>query len=586
MKRLFPYVLRRRGRLVWSLLFAMISSGLMLLTPYYIGRAVDLIVGAGDVDFSGVLRILALLLGMFVVSAAFQWCVTTISTSIAYAASCELRRDAFDKMNRMPVSYFDRTPHGDIMSRLTNDIDAISDGLLQGMTQLFMGILTFLGSLVLMFRLNVLVTLVILVITPAAFLVSSVIAKKVSKYFTNQSVITGELNAAAEEAITNSKLMKAYSLESSMAEQFDAVNDRLYTAGQKSQWYSSLINPTTRLINNFAYIAVGILGAILCLQGDVYLGGWKVSSGMTVGLVASFLAYASQFARPINDITSVSTQLQSAGASLKRVFEMVDLKPEHSGEPATLRVTKGAVRFQHVSFAYDPAKPLIRDLNITVPPGNIVAIVGSTGAGKTTLVNLLMRFYELDQGTIYIDGIDISTVSKDSLRTAFAMVLQDAVLFSGTIAENISYGRPDASMEEIIAAAKSAHIHKAILNLKYGYDTRIDGEECDLSAGQKQLLTIARAMLLDPKMLILDEATSSVDTLTELYIQRAFQKMMQGRTTFIIAHRLSTIENADQILVMEQGNVVEQGNHKELLTKNGFYANLYKSQFQNTGYTA
>lgn len=580
MKRIFSYVLRHKARLVFSLLFALVSSGLMLLTPYYTGRAVDYIIGQGNVDFDGVLRIILLLLAMFGVSAVFQWFVTAISTSLAYRTTCELRRDAFDKLNHMPISYFDRTPHGDLMSRLTNDIDAVSDGLLQGVTQLFMGIITFVGSLVLMLKLNLLVTLVILVITPIAFLVSSFIAKKVSRHFTSQSVITGELNAMAEELITNSKLVKSYSLETSTANQFRAINDRLYTAGQKAQWYSSLINPTTRVINNFAYIAVGILGAFLCLQGEVYIGTWRVSSLMTVGLVASFLTYASQFARPINDITSVSTQLQSAGASLKRVFYIIDLQPDEESEPGTLQVTQGNVQFEQVSFSYDKSKPLIQDLNINVPAGSVVAIVGSTGAGKTTLVNLLMRFYELDEGAIYIDGTDISTVSKESLRTAFAMVLQDAVLFSGTIADNIRYGKPQATMEQVIAAAKSAHIHKAIMHLKDGYDTRLDGEDCDLSAGQKQLLTIARAMVLNPKMLILDEATSSVDTLTELYIQRAFEKMMQGRTTFVIAHRLSTIEHADIILVMENGNVIEQGNHKELLTKQGVYANLYKSQFQ------
>lgn len=580
MKRLLPYVLRHKASLFSSLLFALISSGLTLLTPYYTGRAVDFIISKGNVDFDSVMSILFLLLAMFGVGALFQWCVSAISTKIAYRTTCELRRDAFDKLNRMPVSYFDQSPHGDIMSRLTNDIDAVSDGLLQGMTQLFMGIITFLGSLILMFSLNVLVTLVILIITPVAFLVSSYIAKKVSKYFTRQSVTTGELNAVAEEIITNTRLVKTYSLENSTEQQFREINDRLYVSGQKAQWYSSLINPTTRLINNFAYIAVGIVGAWLCLRGEVYLGGWKVSPVMTVGLVVSFLAYASQFARPINDITSVSTQLQSANASMKRVFDLIDLTPEDNCEPDRLNVTQGNVRFANVSFAYEKAKPLIQNLSIDVPAGNVVAIVGSTGAGKTTLINLLMRFYELDQGVIYIDGTDISTVTKDSLRTSFAMVLQDAVLFSGTVAENIAYGKPEATMDEIITAAKAAHIHKAVMNLKQGYSTRLDGEDFDLSAGQKQLLTIARAMLLDPKMLILDEATSSVDTLTELYIQKAFQKMMQGRTTFIIAHRLSTIEHADRILVMEHGNVIEQGNHKELLTKQGVYANLYRSQFQ------
>lgn len=580
MKRVFPYVLRHKGSLFCSLIFAFISSGIALFTPYYTGKAVDEIIGKGNVNFDGVLKILALLLVMFLVSAVFQWCVTTISTSIAYKATCEIRRDAFEKLNRMPIAYFDRTPHGDVMSRLTNDVDTVSDGLLQGMTQLFMGVITFVGSLILMFKLNLLVTLVILIITPVAFLVSSFIAKKISKYFTSQSAVTGELNALAEEMITNSKLVKAYSLEESASKRFHTINDKLYVSGQKAQWYSSLINPTTRIINNFAYIAVGVLGAYLCLKGDIYLGSWKISGGMTVGLVASFLSYASQFARPINDITSVSTQLQSASASLKRIFQIIDLEPEDSGEPGELAVQKGEVEFKNVSFSYTPQKPLIQNLNIRVPAGSVVAIVGATGAGKTTLVNLLMRFYELDKGAILVDGTDISTVQKNSLRTSFAMVLQDAVLFSGTVADNIRYGKPEATMEEVVAAAKSAHIHKAILNLRHGYDTRLDGAECDLSAGQKQLLTIARAMLLDPKMLILDEATSSVDTLTELYIQRAFQKMMKGRTTFMIAHRLSTIENADIILVMEKGDVIEQGNHKELLTKRGVYANLYKSQFQ------
>lgn len=576
-KRLIGYVFRNKISLFSSLIFAFVSSGLALLTPYFTGKAIDGIVSEGNVDFEKVSKIIMLLLAMFVISAIFQWCVTSISTTIAYKTTCEIRKDAFSKINEMPISFFDKTQTGDIMSRLTNDVDAVSDGLLQGMTQLFMGIITIVGSIVLMLKMNALITAVILIITPIAFLVSAFIAKKISKYFTDQSKITGELNSFAEEMITNSNVVKAFSFEGKNLLKFKKINNRLYSSGQKAQWYSSLINPTIRLINNFVYIVVGIMGGVLAIHGPVFIGKIQVSGIMTVGMIASFLSYASQFARPINDITGVSTQIQSASASLKRIFAIVDMTPEDNGEKEILDVKHGRVEFQNVSFSYSDDKELIKDFSFVAPPSSVVAIVGTTGAGKTTLVNLLMRFYELKSGKILIDETNIANVTKDSLRKSYAMVLQDAVLFGGTIAENISYGVENASRDDIVNAAKSAHVHKAIMSLKNGYDTVISGDNDQLSAGQKQLLTIARAMMLDPKILVLDEATSSVDTLTEIYIQRGFAKMMKGKTTFIIAHRLSTIKNADIILVMDNGNVVERGTHKELLKYGKVYSDLYSN---------
>lgn len=580
-KRIWNYMGHYRASLIFSLLFAFISSGILLITPYYTGKAVDRIIGKGNVNFKGLLQIIVLLGVLFLISALFQWLVTVISTAIAYRVTCDLRRDAYRNISRLPLRFFDTHPHGDVMSRLTNDIDAVSDGLLQGITQLFMGVITFLGSLVLMFSLNLLITLLILIITPLAFLLSAFIAKRSSKMFMAQSRVTGELNGYAEEIISGQKVVKAFSLEEDTQRSFQKVNEELYGFGQKAQWYSSLINPSTRLINNIAYISVGVVGGVLALNGPVAVGGFVLSGTVTVGLIASFLSYASQFAKPINDITSVSTQLQAALASLKRIFILIDEPPESEEPEGTpkLHVKNGEVTLQNIRFAYNPEKPLIKNLSLTVEPDKVVAIVGSTGAGKTTLVNLLMRFYDVDSGEIRIDGVPINSVTRDSLRTSFAMVLQDAVLFEGTIRENIAYGRPDATLEEVKAVAKSAHIHKAIMNLKDGYETIVGSGSSDLSQGQMQLITIARAMLMNPQMLILDEATSSVDTLTELYIQRAFTKMMKGRTCFVIAHRLSTIRNADLILVMEQGDVVEQGTHEELLQKKGVYANLCQSQF-------
>lgn len=579
MKRLLGYFKKYRLRMTLSALFAFAASFLMLVTPFVTGECIDRIIGEGNVDFEKIMNIIVLLVVMFTVSAAFQWFVSALAARITYGVTCDIRRQAFDKLGRLPLAYFDKMPYGDVMSRLTNDIDTVSEGVIQGMTQLFMGVITLVGSLVLMFSLNVLITVMIILVTPIAFLISAWIAKKISKYFTAQSRTVGELNAHAEEIITNSVLVKNYGLEKTNEEKFREINDRLYVCGQKAQWYSSLINPTTRLVNNIVYIAVGIFGSALAIQGEIFVGSFKISGVMTVGLIAAFLTYASQFARPINDITGVSTQLQGAGASLKRIYEIMDAEEEHNTEQETLNVTHGHVVFDRVSFSYDKSRKLIENLSIAVAPQSTVAIVGSTGAGKTTLVNLLMRFYELDSGRILIDGQDISKVTKASLRTSFAMVLQDAVLFHCSIKENIAYGKQDATMEEIVAAAKSAHIHKAIMNLKDGYDT-VMGETVDLSVGQKQLLTIARAMLLNPKMMILDEATSNVDTLTELYIQRSFNKMMKGKTTFAIAHRLSTIKHADMILVMDKGNVVETGTHRELLKRNGLYKTIYESQFK------
>ena len=467
----------------------------------------------------------------------------------------------------MPLKFFDGHSHGDIISRLTNDIDAVSEGLLQGITQLFSGIVTVVGSLVLMFLLDWRITLCVIVITIICIFVSKAIATNSGKMFRLQAQTIGELNGYVSETVGNLKVVKAFGYEDKSSEVFGEINARLYDCGQKAQFYSSLVNPTTRYINNLAYISVGVLGGFAALAGH-----------LSVGIISSFLIYATQFARPINDMTSILTQLQSAQAAAARIFALGEIEPETPDEDRPeLEVKNGEVMFKDVDFSYNKDKELIKDLNIAAKPGQRVAIVGPTGAGKTTIVNLLMNFYGVDKGTIFVDGQAIDSVQRDSLRKNFGMVLQDTWLFAGTVKENIAYGKEGATDEEIINAAKAASAHGFIKRLPNGYDTMITEDGGNLSSGQKQLLTIARAMLSDPKILILDEATSNVDTMTEQRIQKAFLKMMEGRTSFIIAHRLSTIREADLILVMDKGRIIEQGTHNELLAKNGFYTKLYNS---------
>ena len=567
LSRLYSYVAEHKKILALLVISALLANIFMLAAPYISGHAIDFIKGENNVDFPMVMKFIGILFAVYVLNALFTWGMTVFTNSLSNRTIEKMRRDAFEKISRLPLKFFDGHSHGDIISRLTNDIDSVSEGLLQGITQLFSGLVTVIGSLVMMFWLNWKITLCVIVITIICIFVSKFIATNSGKMFRLQAQTVGELNGYVSETVGNLKVVKAFGYEDRSNEVFGEINSRLYDCGQKAQFYSSLVNPSTRYINNLAYISVGVLGGLAALAGH-----------LSFGIISSFLIYATQFARPINDMTSILTQLQSAQAAAARIFALGDIEPETPDENRPeLDVKGGEVVFKDVDFSYDKNRELIKDLNITAKPGQRVAIVGPTGAGKTTIVNLLMNFYGVDNGAIVVDGQDIDSVTRDSLRKNFGMVLQDTWLFSGTVKENIAYGKEGATDEEIIAAAKAASADSFIKRLPDGYDTMITEDGGNLSGGQKQLLTIARAMLSDPKVLILDEATSNVDTMTEQRIQRAFLKMMEGRTSFIIAHRLSTIREADLILVMDKGRIVEQGTHKELLAKNGFYAKLYNS---------
>lgn len=567
LSKLYSYIAEHKKFLVLLIIFALLANVFMLIAPYISGLAIDGIKGENNVDFAIVLKFTAILLAVYVLNAVFTWGMTVFTNSLSNRTIEKMRKDAFGKIAKLPLKFFDTHSHGDIISRLTNDIDAVSDGLLQGITQLFSGLVTVVGSLVLMFMLSWQITLCIIVITIICIFVSKFIATNSGKMFRLQAQTVGELNGYVSETVGNMKVVKAFGYENRSADVFAEINSRLYDCGQKAQFFSSLVNPTTRYINNLAYISVGVLGGLAAYMGH-----------LSVGIISSFLIYATQFARPINDMTSILTQLQSAQAAAARIFALGDIEPETPDENRPeLHVKGGEVVFKNVDFSYDKDCELIKDLNITAKPGQRIAIVGPTGAGKTTIVNLLMNFYGVDNGAIVVDGQDIDSVTRDSLRKNFGMVLQDTWLFSGTVKENIAYGKEGATDEEIVEAAKSASAHSFIKRLPEGYDTMITEDGGNLSGGQKQLLTIARAMLSDPKVLILDEATSNVDTMTEQRIQKAFLKMMDGRTSFIIAHRLSTIREADLILVMDRGRIIEQGTHSELLARNGFYTKLYNS---------
>lgn len=567
LSKLNSYIAGNRKYLILVIISALLANIFMLVAPYISGRAIDFIKGENNVDFPMVAKFIGILFAVYVLNALFTWGMTVFTNALSNHSIEKMRKDAFGKISKLPLKFFDGHSHGDIISRLTNDIDAVSEGLLQGITQLFSGIVTVVGSLVLMFLLDWRITLCVIVITIICIFVSKAIATNSGKMFRLQAQTIGELNGYVSETVGNLKVVKAFGYEDKSSEVFGEINSRLYDCGQKAQFYSSLVNPTTRYINNLAYISVGVLGGLAALAGH-----------LSVGIISSFLIYATQFARPINDMTSILTQLQSAQAAAARIFALGEIEPETPDEDRPeLEVKNGEVMFKDVDFSYNKDKELIKDLNIVAKQGQRVAIVGPTGAGKTTIVNLLMNFYGVDKGTIFVDGQAIDSVQRDSLRKNFGMVLQDTWLFAGTVKENIAYGKEGATDEEIINAAKAASAHGFIKRLPSGYDTMITEDGGNLSSGQKQLLTIARAMLSDPKILILDEATSNVDTMTEQRIQKAFLKMMEGRTSFIIAHRLSTIREADLILVMDKGRIIEQGTHNELLAKNGFYTKLYNS---------
>ena len=567
LSKLNSYIAGNRKYLILVIISALLANIFMLVAPYISGRAIDFIKGENNVDFPMVAKFIGILFAVYVLNALFTWGMTVFTNALSNHSIEKMRKDAFGKISKLPLKFFDGHSHGDIISRLTNDIDAVSEGLLQGITQLFSGIVTVVGSLVLMFLLDWRITLCVIVITIICIFVSKAIATNSGKMFRLQAQTIGELNGYVSETVGNLKVVKAFGYEDKSSEVFGEINARLYDCGQKAQFYSSLVNPTTRYINNLAYISVGVLGGLA-----------EVAGHLSVGIISSFLIYATQFARPINDMTSILTQLQSAQAAAARIFALGEIEPETPDEDRPeLEVKNGEVMFKDVDFSYNKDKELIKDLNIAAKPGQRVAIVGPTGAGKTTIVNLLMNFYGVDKGTIFVDGQAIDSVQRDSLRKNFGMVLQDTWLFAGTVKENIAYGKEGATDEEIINAAKAASAHGFIKRLPNGYDTMITEDGGNLSSGQKQLLTIARAMLSDPKILILDEATSNVDTMTEQRIQKAFLKMMEGRTSFIIAHRLSTIREADLILVMDKGRIIEQGTHNELLAKNGFYTKLYNS---------
>lgn len=568
--RLLAYTKPYRLSLILSLLCALISVTLSLLTPILIGRAVDYIVGEGNVAFSKIIPVLAELALAIVGSAVFQWLMTYHTNKITFRTIKDLRTRAFHQLNKVPLRYIDQNSHGNIMNSMVNDIDTVSDGLLQGFAQLFTGLVTIFGTIIFMLMMNVTVGLAVILLTPLSLFVASFISKHIYSKFAEQSKIRGELSGLIEEMVGNQKLVKLLSYEEKSQERFEEINERLHQCGVLAQFYSALTNPCTRFVNGIVYATVGVLGAFTAIRGMI-----------SVGQLSSFLAYANQYTKPFNEISGVITELQSALASAQRVFALIDAEPESSDEGLlSVLACDGSVTIQNVSFSYNSEAPLIENFNLKVKPGQRVAIVGPTGSGKTTIINLLMRFYDTDSGEIILSGTDIRQMKRETLRNMFGMVLQDTWLFQGTVRDNIAYGKEDATEEEIIAAAKAVHAHGFIKRMPQGYDTVLTDEGSNISQGQRQLLSIARVMLRKPPMLILDEATSNIDTRTEVYIQRAFTKLMEGRTSFIVAHRLSTIKEADMILVMNKGKIIEQGNHEELLRMNGFYAQLYHSQFE------
>lgn len=569
-KRILRYIKRYRLGVAASILMAALTVALTLYVPVLIGQAVDLILGPGQVDYSGLMKVLAKIGVIVLITAGAQWLMNHINNVITYRVVKDIRTRAFNHLEVLPLSYLDVHPTGDLVSRIIADIDQFSEGLLLGFTQLFTGAMTIAGTLLFMLSINPLITLVVVCITPVSFLVANFIAKRTFTMFQKQSQARGELTSLIDENLGNLKVVQAFSHQEESQKTFEEINKRLAGYSLRATFFSSITNPATRFVNGLVYAGVGTAGAYGVIRGF-----------LSVGQLSSFLNYANQYTKPFNEISGVVTELQNAIASASRVFDLIDQLPipEDKKDAAVLKEVSGQVELNHVDFSYVPEVKLIEDFSLQVKPGQRIALVGPTGCGKTTVINLLMRFYDVNQGKIQVDGLDIRDVTRSSLRRSYGMVLQETWLKSGTIRENIAYGKPEASLEEVIAAAKEAHAHSFIKRMPEGYDTIISEDGGNLSQGQKQLLCIARVMLGLPPMLILDEATSSIDTRTEIRIQRAFSKMMEGRTSFIVAHRLSTIKEADRILVMKDGHIIEQGNHEELLAKGGFYAELYQSQF-------
>ena len=568
-KRLLSYCRPYMKLIVLLMVLSIASVVLTLVTPVLLGQAIDILVGKGAVDFDRLVQKLIVIAVIILMGAVIQWIMGQLTNTVTYQITNDLRNRVFDKIQVLPLKYIDGTGHGDILGRLINDIDLIGQGLLQSFTSLLTGIATIVGTILIMAFINLFVAMIVIVLTPLSLLVASIIVKRTHRYFQEQLAIRGEMNAFSEEMIGNQKIINIFDYQQINEEKFDEINQRMHQSGVISQFYGALINPTTRLVNSIVYAAVGVFGAMQVLNG-----------AFSVGILSSFLTYANQYTKPFNEISSVMSEMQTALAASQRVFDLLDEKDiQEVEDPQFPDKVEGYVVIKGLDFRYVEHKPLIQNFHFEAQSGQTVAIVGKTGCGKTTLINILMRFYDQQHGHIYVDGVDTLRMNRNDLRKLYGMVLQDSWLFKGTVRENIAYGKPEASDEEIIQAAKKARVHKFIMSLPQGYDTLVEEDGGNMSQGQKQLISIARIMLTHPPMLILDEATSSIDTRTELQIQRAFDEMMKGRTTFIVAHRLSTIVNADAIIVMDNGHILEVGNHQELLKKRGYYHQLYYSQF-------
>ncbi|MBU5454107.1 ABC transporter ATP-binding protein [Caproiciproducens sp. MSJ-32] len=571
-KKLLIYIEPYKKYIFLSIISSIIYVALTLLTPVIIGEGIDYIVYKNNVDFENLIKIIGILIAVFLISSIFQLIMTRSTNILCYKTIKQLRMNLFEKLNKVPLKYIDGNSTGSIINTVINDLETVSDGLIQSFSQLFTGVLTIAGTFIFMLSINYKIALVVFFVTPISLFTASVIAKACYSMFTRQSEVRSELTGLIEELISNQKLVKSFNYEETALKKFNEISKRLYNYGQKAQFYSAITNPATRFVNGIVYTLVGVFGGILVVKGAI-----------SVGNLSAFLSYANQYTKPFNEISGVITELQAAFSSLHRVFNILEEENEieDPNNAIELENCNGYVELNNVNFSYSKAAPLIENLNLKVKPGEKIAIVGPTGSGKTTLINLLMRFYNINSGEIKIDNINIEKIKRSSVRSLYGMVLQDTFLYQGTIKDNIAYGKPNASMEEVIEAAKKAHAHDFIVKLPQGYNTVLS-EDSSLSEGQKQLLSIARVMLSKPSMLILDEATSNIDTRTEIYIQKAFNELMKNKTTFIVAHRLSTIKEADLIIVMDNGKVVEQGNHKELLEKRGFYAKLYNSQFETT----